>query len=261
VKNGDSEAQEPVIHLNVCCDVTGMHPIVGNRYKKFGADYDLCQEAFDMLSEEEKSAFRLIATPEDAAHVHEEEELADLTASCMADIEETFKQLSEKEHQEAEAEAARLIAQAEAKAAEEAAAAKAAEEHTTVPLEWQGVVTALVNMGFSSSVAEEVTMSAQGNFDQALESALSYVPPPPPVAALIKPKPLPASPLPEPEPELVAQDDAWKDEWDCLVDELVEMGFEDVATNKNKVAEYKGDLKSTVTALISEERAKRSPQV
>merc|ERR1711924_523155 len=142
-------------------------------------------------------------------------------------------------------------AAAAAKAAEEAAAAaKAAEEQAAVPLEWQGVVTVLVNMGFSSSLAEEVTMSAQGNFDQALESALSYVPPPPPpppVAALIKPAP--------------AQDDAWEDEWDCLVDELVEMGFEDVATNKIKVAEHKGDLKSTVTALISEERAKRSPQV
>merc|ERR1711998_244488 len=153
-----------------------------------------------------------------------------------------------------EAAAAKAAEEAAAKAAEEAAAKAAeeaaAEEQAAIPLEWQGVVTALVSMGFSSSLAEEVTMSAEGNFDQALESALSYVPPPPPpppVAALIKPAP--------------AQDDAWEDEWDCLVDELVEMGFEDVATNKKKVAEYKGDLKSTVTALISEERAKRSPQV
>jgi hypothetical protein len=54
-----------------------------------------------------------------------------------------------------------------------------------------------------------------------------------------------------------AADDAWEDSWDNLVDELVEMGFEDVNTNKQKVAEHNGDLKSTVTALITEERAKR----
>jgi len=317
------------VHEGIWCDVTGMHPILGNRYCKQLPDdtYDLCQEAFDNLSEEDKCGFQLIATPEDAAEVLralrekkptepaaeeepaepageeeyegavEEEPAAepaaeeavfdttDLTESCMADIEETFKQLSEAEHQEAEAEAARLIAQAEAaaeaeaaakaaeeaaaakaaeeaaaaKAAEEAAAAKAAEEaaaaakaaekeavtQDTVPLEWQGVSSALVNMGFSSSLADDVTMGAQGNFDQALEAALSYVPPPPPpppAAALVK----------------STQQDAWEDEWDCLVDELVEMGFEDVDANKKKVAEHKGDLKSTVTALISEERSKRS---
>merc|ERR1719261_1492726 len=74
-----------------------------------------------------------------------------------------------------EAAAAKAAEEAAAKAAEEAAAAKAAEEaaaeeQAAIPLEWQGVVTALVNMGFSSSLAEEVTMSAEGNFDQALES-------------------------------------------------------------------------------------------
>merc|ERR1712159_437598 len=271
----------PTLHEGIWCDECNDSPISGNRFWKQLQDdtYDLCESCYENLDDDKKGELALkqpqsgqedLVPKEEPVQEPVQERSAeeavfnttDLTASCMADIEETFKQLSEQEYQEAEAEAARLIAQAEAKAAEEAAAAKAAEEaaaakaaeeaaeeQTAIPLEWQGVVTALVNMGFSSSLAEEVTMSSEGNFDQALECALSYVPPPPPpppAAALIKPAP---------------SQDAWEDEWDCLVDELVEMGFEDVATNKIKVAEHKGDLKSTVTALISEERAKRSPQL
>ena len=52
-------------------------------------------------------------------------------------------------------------------------------------------------------------------------------------------------------------DDAWKVSWDHIVKELVDMGFENVNTNKQKVVEHNGDLKSTVTALTTEERAKR----
>merc|ERR1712188_44369 len=98
--------------------------------------------------------------------------------------------------------------------------------------EMRGVVSALVSMGFCSSLAEEVTLTAQGNFDQALEAALSHVPlATPPAAALVD----------------TTEEKAWEDSWDCLVEELVEMGFEDVDANKKKVAEHKGDLKSTVT--------------
>merc|ERR1712166_27569 len=97
----------------------------------------------------------------------------------------------------------------------------------------------------------DVTRTAQGNFDAALEAALSYVPPPPapPAEALIM--------VPPPAEEDPAGED-WEEDWDYLLDELVEMGFEDVHTNKKVVAAHKGDLKSTVTALVSEERARRS---
>ena len=40
-----------------------MNPIVGARYTKIGEDYDLCQEAFDGLSEAEAQRFMCIETP------------------------------------------------------------------------------------------------------------------------------------------------------------------------------------------------------
>lgn len=107
-----------------------------------------------------------------------------------------------------------------------------------------------MNMGFGASLAEQVTLAAEGNFDAALEQALDYVPPPPPpppAAALVKTNTTDST-------ELV-----WEEDWDCLLDELVEMGFENPDTNKRLVAANQGDLKSTVTALISEERADRQP--
>merc|ERR1712166_1120033 len=64
----------PVVHLGIACDLTGMDPIVGPRFKKFTEDYDLCQAAFDTLDNEEKSTFRMINAPEDAAHVAAEDE-------------------------------------------------------------------------------------------------------------------------------------------------------------------------------------------
>jgi hypothetical protein len=422
-----SEEVPPVVHLGIICDMTGQSPIVGCRYKKFMQDYDLCQEAFDALSDLEKEEFVLIDTPEDAARVAEQEaaevarlqlaeeeaclaeeearlaeeiaeehpgiwcdmcsmsplrgprytkqlrndtydacqgcyesfdeaqkaeltlftkpvveepvveepvveepaveepvvlDCTDLSASCMADIEAAFqaetacleeeariateeaaKQEQERiaaEEQarlaaeeearlaaeeeaarvaaeeaarvaaeaeaarvaEAEAEEARLAAEAEAEearlaeaahlaaealaeearlAAEAEAAAKTKAEE--MPVEWRQVTDALVNMGFSSSMAEDVTKNAEGDFDTALEAALSYVPPPPP---------------PPPAAAIVATPrEDWEDSWDYLLEELTEMGFEDTATNKKFVAANKGDLKSTVTALVSAERAGR----
>ena len=74
----------PVVHLGIACDLTGMDPIVGPRFKKFTEDYDLCQAAFDTLDNEEKSTFRMINAPEDAAHVaaEEEEHAAELAAAA-----------------------------------------------------------------------------------------------------------------------------------------------------------------------------------
>merc|ERR1719408_361974 len=201
----------PTLHEGIWCDECNVSPISGNRYwKQLQNDtYDLCESCYENLDDDKKGELALkqpqsgqedlVAKEEPVQEPVEEPvqepveepveersaeeavfDTTDLTASCMADIEETFKQLSEQDYQEAEAEAARLIAQAEAKAAEEAAAAKAAEEaaaakaaeeaaavkaaeeaaavkaaeeaaaeeQAAIPLEWQGVVTALVNMGF-----------------------------------------------------------------------------------------------------------------
>merc|ERR1711977_103708 len=170
----------------------------------------------------------------------------DLSASCIADIEATFNAAAaEEEAAKADLEAARI-------AAEEAAANTAAEPLTEIPVEWQGVVSALVNMGFAESMAEQVTITAQGEFDAALEAALNYVPPPPPqppAAALVKSSDSIVSDVSDEMP--------WDNDWDCLLEELVEMGFEDAETNKRLVSANSGDLKSTVTALVTEERAGR----
>jgi len=50
------------VHRRVQCDISGMCPIVGNRWHKIGADYDLCEAEFAKLSEQEKSLFELIPT-------------------------------------------------------------------------------------------------------------------------------------------------------------------------------------------------------
>jgi len=302
-----AEAVPPVVHLGICCDATGMNPIVGPRYKKIGHDYDLCQEAFDALSDDEKADFVQIHTPEDAARVAEQEaaeqwfepelepqpesvpepelhpepvpepeqdglptdevvavlDCTDLSESCMADIAESLQQ---QEAQAAEEEAARIAAEEEAAciAAEEEAARIAAEEEaariaaeaaampsppTEIPVEWQGGVQSLKDMGFSSFVATNAMSSTNGDVGAALEAALSYEAPTPPAEALVTV-----------EPVTEAADDNWEETWDHVMDELIEMGFECVESNKQAIVTNNGDLKSTVTALVSEERKKRAEQ-
>ncbi len=46
-----------VVHWGVACDVTGQNPIRGVRWTKRGHDYDLCQEAYDALSAEERASY------------------------------------------------------------------------------------------------------------------------------------------------------------------------------------------------------------
>ena len=51
----------------IMCDVSGMHPILGNRYHKMGEDYDLCETAFNNLAEADRALYEVItghgATP------------------------------------------------------------------------------------------------------------------------------------------------------------------------------------------------------
>jgi hypothetical protein len=42
---------QPGVHVGVTCDVSGMCPIVGNRYHLVGHNYDLCQAEYDKLPE------------------------------------------------------------------------------------------------------------------------------------------------------------------------------------------------------------------
>merc|ERR1711974_444735 len=120
---------------------------------------------------------------------------------------------------------------------------------TEIPVEWQGGVQSLKDMGFSSFVATNAMTKANGDVDAALEEALSYEPPAPPADALV---------TIEPEPEVAEVN--WEDSWDQIMDELIEMGFECVESNKQAIATNNGDLKNIVTALVAEERKKRAEQ-
>jgi hypothetical protein len=76
-----------VVHEGVSCDVTGMCPIVGVRYKKRGENYDLCETAFEKLSEEERSAFIRIPQPGcEAAAIEELQSRHGWDASCLANV-------------------------------------------------------------------------------------------------------------------------------------------------------------------------------
>ena len=58
----------PVVHPHVACGAFGMCPLVGTRYKKKAANYDLCQAdfEFDQLSEEGQAAYIKIDSPQQA---------------------------------------------------------------------------------------------------------------------------------------------------------------------------------------------------
>ena len=54
---------ELAVHTGVICDVSGMHPILGNRYHKMGEDYDLCETEFDKLTEADRALYEGIPAP------------------------------------------------------------------------------------------------------------------------------------------------------------------------------------------------------
>lgn len=54
---------EPVIHFGIVCDGTNASPILGTRFHKIGADYDLSQPEFAKLAEEDKQLFELVVHP------------------------------------------------------------------------------------------------------------------------------------------------------------------------------------------------------
>merc|ERR1711966_97151 len=286
-QTADVTPQAGLEHPGIWCDECNMKPIRGARYmKQMQLDtFDLCKGCYNALSESDQSEFKVIEPVEPAAAMHVEqaeatlkadEEEAEAAQKAAEDAEAAqkaaeaaaalkaeeaaaeFARLAAVEEAKAEAcrlavervaakaaaeeaEAARVAAEAEeaarvkeeeAEAARVAAEAKAVEtaQGPVVPIEWQAAVDALVQMGFSESVAKVQVVAADGDLEAALEAALSFVPPPQP---------------------------SWDSKWDSIPEELVEMGFEDAEANKRFVMAKDGDLKSIVTALVADERSKR----
>jgi len=63
------------VHEGVTCDVSGMSPIVGNRWKKIDANYDLCEAEYLKLSTEEQASF--VCLPGGAPSIKIKSPLAD----------------------------------------------------------------------------------------------------------------------------------------------------------------------------------------
>ena len=59
----DGFASQSGAHPGVRCDRTGMSPIIGNRYNLVGHNYDLCEAAFQQLSDKEKELYVKIPPP------------------------------------------------------------------------------------------------------------------------------------------------------------------------------------------------------
>lgn len=65
VAQGSPVVSAPYVHHGVACDMCDMAPILGPRYAKKDADYDLCATDFAKLSAEEATQFTLIEHPLD----------------------------------------------------------------------------------------------------------------------------------------------------------------------------------------------------
>merc|ERR1712070_353919 len=96
-------------------------------------------------------------------------------------------------------------------------------------------------------------IACEGDVDAAIEAALTRSP------SDTQPKTQTAtkeiSILDEIDMISAAQPPIFADEWEALLPELFEMGFEDVEANKRAITANNGILKDTVTALVAEERA------
>lgn len=51
------------VHRGIICDASDMNPIVGRRFHLMGGDYDLCEQEFLKLSQEERIAYEIIDAP------------------------------------------------------------------------------------------------------------------------------------------------------------------------------------------------------
>jgi len=251
----------------IWCDGCEMKPLFGSRFMKQlpNDTHDLCNACFGKLAEAEQQQFNLVDPPA-------------VTAELVAQVPEVEQPMDEAaapaslEAAPASLEAAPASLEAAFSIGDEAIYTPTGEPvkvlgvhfddapHTyfTIQMpqgserqtpadrlikttEWQSSIQALRDMGFSSAVAGDSVLKAEGDLEAALEAALNYVPPAPPAAALVSIKPEPV----------------WEEAWNDVLSELEEMGFDDVESNKRFVVASAGDLKATVTALVADERSRR----
>jgi len=192
------------------------------------------EEAARIAAEEEAAR---VAAAEEAARIAAEEEAsriaAEEEAARVAAAEEAARVAAEEEAARVAAaeEAARIAAEEEAARVAAAAAAAAAADPLVDPL-----VEQLVCMGFETSQARSALSAAQGNMEEAVNMLLSN---PEAFAAEMQVEPV------------------WNSEWDEMLIELEEMGFEDTAVNRQVLIDADGDVKDAVKELVNRERLSR----
>jgi len=129
--------------------------------------------------------------------------------------------------------------------------------------EWQPAFDSMVGMGFAPAVVAQTLLACDGNADDAIEAALSHSPQLEPEAALVAMHGVAAPPTKGitifDEIDLIsaAQPPIFPGEWEALLPELAEMGFQDHDANRALLAVNHGDLKKTVTTLVATEREQR----
>merc|ERR1719271_641446 len=100
------------------------------------------------------------------------------------------------------------------------------------------LVEQLMAMGFTYDKSAEAIRSTEGDMEAAVMMLLSAP------EDELAPEPEPTGPV-------------WNDEWDELLVELEEMGFEDSEQNRALITENNGDVKDTVKELVNRERLSR----
>eukprot|EP00656_Telonema_subtile_P031457 TRINITY_DN3441_c0_g1_i6.p1 TRINITY_DN3441_c0_g1~~TRINITY_DN3441_c0_g1_i6.p1 ORF type:complete len:904 (+),score=224.60 TRINITY_DN3441_c0_g1_i6:114-2825(+) len=166
----------------------------------------------------------------EAKHRDEVQRLAELSEKERAPAQAAVyaAQAKEKEATKALIEFKQRVAATDAVPTEKTHGATVREEsshpHKGMPAPWKEAVAGLVAMGFTARVASEAVVTAEGNFDAALDCAISL-------------------------------SESWEASWDVLEVELCDMGFTDHSANRNAICTTKGDLKSSVALLMKAERA------
>jgi hypothetical protein len=181
----------------------------------------------------------------------------DLSASMIAGIELAIQENSANamqaaiEESKAEAEAAELArAEAEAKARAEAEAAELARAEAEAETDAASEeVDQLVAMGFERDAATKAIETTNKNLEDAVNLLLTQTNFQTDFQTNFQDQPA--------EDDLGAVSDdstVWTEEWDTLLEDLEEMGFDDQETNRRILTDVNGDVKRAVAELVSLER-------
>jgi hypothetical protein len=134
----------------------------------------------------------------------------------------------------------------------------------------QQLAVQLANMGFE----QDACLAALATTSNDLEAALTHLleeaaeqerrgVPPMPIAEPAEPELLELPPVPMDMPADEVSDEEpteaenWQSEWDDLLGELTEMGFEDETLNRSLIASTNGNIKDAVKELVEKERSAR----